>query len=518
MGTKHVCRYGIVFTMVVVLCAAALQATEPVEKEVNWTGPSGSRIRQVRMRPEAIATEISAMKAAGEVAANVIDSPPIDGFVPWIVITTTNRRLSEEVWDAVPESSYIGMPTPANPQTDYAIGIFDTGASANVFGYGSAVTLGLWNSTYLTDNVTTISGVTGSVDAWVSYPFGVFMGGLNALDPNGMSHVVNPQLTNTGALVGESNVAVIIGDDPGSYPDLATAIGSPMSVFYTAHIRNDLSVTVEKGGETFAGPPISFFDDPQDPSIPEYPIRVPLELRPMGATGVQYIPFDIEDIFNFEYTPSSPSVIIGSSSQSLFFVHSVDLAEGTYSAVDKSRFMLDTGAQVTVIGSRIAARLGLDEDAWEFEVDIEGVTGEVTQAPGYFLDSLKIPALGEWLEFTNVPVILLDIFSPEGGTLDGIIGMNLFTEYNLVLRGGGLFLTNDPVLELQRIGSLTADMAPAEGDGQVDLLDLAVLGQAWQSTSGSAGWNARADLVSDQLIDLQDLAVFCGQWLTAGGY
>jgi hypothetical protein len=72
-------------------------------------------------------------------------------------------------------------------------------------------------------------------------------------------------------------------------------------------------------------------------------------------------------------------------------------------------------------------------------------------APGFYVDSLEIPALGRWLKATQVPVILLDVSSPEGGTLDGIIGMNLFVDFNLIIRGGGLFLQDDPALELQPI-------------------------------------------------------------------
>ena len=72
------------------------------------------------------------------------------------------------------------------------------------------------------------------------------------------------------------------------------------------------------------------------------------------------------------------------------------------------------------------------------------------------------------MRFTNVPVILLDVASPEGGTLDGIIGMNLFVEYNFVVKGGGLFLTDDPAVvfekrsaQCQQIG----DIAPGAAIG-----------------------------------------------------
>ena len=71
--------------------------------------------------------------------------------------------------------------------------------------------------------------------------------------------------------------------------------------------------------------------------------------------------------------------------------------------------------------------------------------------PGYYVDAIDIPALGQWFQARQVPVVLLDVSSPEGGTLDGIIGMNLFVDFNLIVRGGGLFLDEDPALELERV-------------------------------------------------------------------
>ena len=98
----------------------------------------------------------------------------------------------------------------------------------------------------------------------------------------------------------------------------------------------------------------------------------------------------------------------------------------------------------------------------EYQVEIEDVTGAVEMYPAFYVDRLEIPALGDWLSFTNVPVVLLDVSSPEGGTLDGIIGTNLFSDFNLVLRGGGLTLEGDPALEVEPIG------APAAVPGSID--------------------------------------------------
>ena len=492
--------------------------------KVDWNGPAGTKIKDIRYFQTAAAPEPTPAKtsaAATTTLSNVIDSPPVDGFVPWIAITATNKREAEDFWEAVIEPSYIGSPTGGiTPRTDYIVGLFDTGASSHVIGYQNAVQAGLFNGTYLTSNSTVVQGVTGAVDAWVSMPYALFLDGLDALEPNDVGET-EYVLPTTAGMKGQSNIATIIGDDPGSYPDLATAIGSPMSAYYNTQIENDKMVTITHNGTEYTAPTITFHDS--DTTEPNYPNAVPLELKPLGALNVQWTP--TLDIFgSTEFIPATPSVIIGNSSQSLFFIHGVDLTEGSRSAYDKNRFMLDTGAQITVIGNRIAARLGLNPANKEFEVDIEGVTGEVTKAPGFYIDSLTIPAMGDWLEFTNVPVVLLEISSPEGGKLDGIIGMNLFTQYNLIIRGGGFFLQDEPRLEFQRIQNtpVTGDIAPDPVDGKVDMADFSVFSQTWMATNIDAQWNPDADFVptgtSENIIDIDDLSVFGENWLAGIAY
>jgi len=498
-------------------------------EDVNWQGPGGTKIRKIRYFPKdeadktLQALDTAAIETATATPANVISSPPVDGFVPWIVITPTDESLDAEstgIYETF-ASSYTGNhPAGHETRTDYMIGIFDTGASAHVIGYQNALQAGLYNLAYLTeDNVVEVSGVTGSVEARVTWPYGLFIDGLNALEPNapGQSEWVLP--TTTGML-GEYNVATLIGQNPGANPDLVTAIGSPMSVFYDTRIEPEFPITVTRNNTDYTAPRITLYE--KDADEPGYDNYIPLELKPLGSVNVQYVTygFDPEDlldlfenIFSFEldYSPLTPSVIFGTSSQSLFFIHGVDLTEGAYTARDKNRFMFDTGAQVTVIGSRIAARLKLHPDNKDFEVEIEGVSGDSIMAPGFYVDYLAIPAVGEWLEYTDVPVVMLDIFSPEGGELDGIIGMNLFNQYNFMLRGGGFMLEDDPRLEFQRIQAIPADIAPDPHDGMVNMIDLSAMSSAWQTTDSAADI---APLGSpDGTVDLQDLIVLANYWL-----
>lgn len=499
----------------------------PKDKEVHTRSQKKARVKKIRMdkkiRPvKALSDSVNTTSAqtenvsTGSVIVNTIESPPVNGFIPWIAVSMTDARSDEYDFYGHKELSVTGDYLPDDPAKDFAIGLYDTGASAHVVGYRSSEILNLdWRFEVDTDPIE-ISGVTGSVFAWITKPLGLFIAGLNAVEPTAMT-------LDTSKLVGESNVSVSVGFPPEpNAPDLPTAIGSPMSVFYSAVIKNDQPVTVHFDGKNYTAPTIDFFDvDSDNPNIPTYPIKLPLELRPEGVVEVAYVP--TVDMGTAELYPSSPSVLLGNSTQSLFFVHSAKLKDRTYETQFTNGFMIDTGAQVTVIGNQMAAFLGINPNDPEFVVDIEGVNGQIVPISGYYIDSIEIPALGEWLTFTNVPVILLEVSSPEGGKLDGIIGMNLFNEYNMVFHGGGMFLQDAPSLDLELIttspSTLVGDVAPNPIDGVVDIQDLAVFMQAWLSDSSvpGTGYNPLCDIapesISDGKINLLDFALMTANWL-----
>jgi len=470
--------------------------------------PGRSRVHRKLLPPNAAARLGPAALSAGEpVQALVIDSPPLDGFVPWIAVVATDENSGELDFNALPRTSIGGSALVPDPlESDYAIGLYDTGAGANVMGNAAGTELGLFAHDLLTSATVTITGVTGSVDALVSWPIGLYIGGLDAIDPNTL-------LLDTTGMVGETNVSIAVGQTPApEESDLPTAIGAPMAVYYTATFDNDQPVTITRNSEEFVAPTIRLYEA-DDPAIPDYPNLVPLELRPLGGIAVQYMPCILvsEDCPDGYYSPGIPSLVASAATpiQSLFFVSSVDLYEGSKSAIDKDRFMIDTGAQVTVVGNRVGARLGLDPGAYDFLAEIVGVTGEVVYKPGFFLSAIEIPALGEWLSFVEVPVVLLDVASPEGGTLDGIIGMNLFVNFNFVLRGGGMFGQSDPSLEFALIVPEITDV-DYDDDGDVDQSDFGHFQRCFSGPdSVQDDPNCQDALLDmDDDVDDDDLAVF----------
>ena len=532
-----------------VLLPAAVICARPADRvdrpgwqrrQVNWRMTGGSRIRAisypsdkpvptlaekdslrppvVRKKPfQARATALlseNPQQSSGSAIADIIDSPPIDGFIPWIAISITDARNDWYELDAEDADTVVGNYLTSTPDSDYAIGIFDTGASASLISYNDAFRTGMYDARLVTSSVVDLIGATSIASAWASQPLGVFVDGLSAIAPNGL-------LLDDSSMVGETNVSIIVGD-PDESPHLPTAVGAPWAFFFAAALRNDRQITTTRDEDEYTAPDIRFYSL-SDPEIPRYANKINLELRPSNVIGIQYFPC-IEGIFDCpdgDGSPLQPTVIVDAfwTAQGLFFVASVDVTQGTRSALDKDAFMFDTGAQVTVISEAIAARLRLNPDQADFEAEIMDVTGDVTIQPGFYIDSLEITAMPEWLSFTNVPVVMLDVDSPEGGYLDGIIGMNLFVDLNFVFHGGGLTLYGGtpPYIEFEPICRIIGDIAPEGGDGVVDFLDLAALAEAWLATEALPNWNPRADLAPclspDGIVDFLDVAGVAYHWL-----
>jgi hypothetical protein len=155
----------------------------------------------------------------------------------------------------------------------------------------------------------------------------------------------------------------------------------------------------------------------------------------------------------------------------------------------------------------VAASLSLPVEP-DFTVDVCGIGGTVEDVPGYYVDYVKINALGGALEFSNAPVVVIDLESPEGGSLDGVLGMNFFWNRNIVF---------DPSLTLSSIIHVSDPVPFAYGDfdgsGGVNLVDFGIFSAAWLTESGDAQWNPQCDVFIDNVIDIRDLDAFVERWL-----
>lgn len=423
---------------------------------------------------------------------------PIDGFMPYVAIALTNKSYPGEFQFAhVLANSVIGTPLHSPLSDNYAIGILDTGGTVNVVGQCDRDVLGVTEA-WLTGNTITVGGAGGEAEADITQPLGMFLAGLQAIDPTTSS-------LDTTKLVGHWNVSAAIPQEIacGDIVDIPTTIGSSLVAFRDVWIRNDHKRTVVRNGHTYTGPEVGVYV-PGDPAVPSYPTVVPLDPRPGGLTTSAYFPalMDLQD-FRTPGIPTALAALEGDLPTGGWFVASVWLKGASSGEINKY-FMVDTGAQISLVRSFVAGQLGLNPAAPEFTVEVTGVAGEVTTAPGFYLDSLKIDAFGGPITFTQVPIIILDVPSVEGGLLDGIIGTNVFFNRNLAfkpnLQGSSVIEISGPI---PRYGDF-------DSDGDVDLVDFAHFRDCFNGSNRPPAYTncLDADTNSDGDIDLLDFALF----------
>jgi len=162
--------------------------------------------------------------------------------------------------------------------------------------------------------------------------------------------------------------------------------------------------------------------------------------------------------------------------------NSVELNQKSNTISGKT-FLFDTGAQMTIISTKLATDLGLDLTAPTTTIDVQGAAGTSVSVPGYVIDSLELPRLdqsnapiSDKLKITNVPVFVLDL-GVDG--LDGILGMNLWNTAE-----GLLYDPSDPN---HAYVDMTFDNDPNRALTQSDLEEeLAVLSTDGLSVFGGA--------------------------------
>lgn len=429
--------------------------------------------------------------------------PPLAGFSPLVAITASNKRSFE---DFNPEHQlepfYSGSPLTGTASENYIIGVFDSGAMVDLIAGQSKDILGV-TGPYLTDRTMPIGGVGGQINAVISQPIGLFAAGLDAIEPDGLLDLTQVK--------GHSNTCILVSPeiscDTGE--TITGVIGTPFVSFYTSVIENDNYKTVTHNGISYSSPNVQILQ-PYSGSIPQYPRRISMELNTM-ATTASY--FQLLDIDTFQTTVESPTMLSLYALSIPFggvFMTTIYVVDGEISPTNPPqpmRVMIDTGAQSSVITPGMAAKLSLPMTP-DYTIDVCGIGGTTTDVPVYEIDYVRINALGGAMEFSNAPFVMLDISLGDGGTLDGILGMNFFWNRNIVfqpnLLGSSLVQVSDPVI----FGN-----ADFNHDGRIDLADFAIFAAAWMSESPDEAYNPACDLYLDGKIDAKDFEVFLLHWL-----
>ena len=102
--------------------------------------------RKKKLSPkDSLRLESTSQQLDTAVFANVIDSPPLDGFIPWIVVSVTDKRLGDLEPTSEQHSNVVGSYLTGSPENDFAIGIFDCGASSHVMSNAAATNAGIFS-------------------------------------------------------------------------------------------------------------------------------------------------------------------------------------------------------------------------------------------------------------------------------------------------------------------------------------------------------------------------------------
>ena len=368
--------------------------------------------------------------------------PRLAGFSPLVAITTSSKRSNKDiVFEHQLELSYSGSPIAGPPNSNYVIGFLDSGSVVDLAAGSAAEAIGLSGS-YVTSNTIPIGGVGGTVDAFVSQPLAIFAAGLSAIDQGG--------LLNLPDLRGHSNVSAVVAPelDCGNGEALTAVVGTPFLSYYNSVINVDTPRKVAWNGQIYQSPDVQVTTLPVD--LDDYSHA--FSLTPGGLSPVStasYFP-DLEDL-ETPIVPTMLSLTPLSFPTGAVFFSTVLALQGEQSPSNlpvSMRMMVDTGAQSSIISPGIAAELSLPFEP-DFVVDVCGVGGLQTDIPGYYIDYVRINALGGPLEYSRAPFVVLDLQSPEGGPLDGVLGMNFFWNRNVAfepsLTTSGFFDVSDPV-------------------------------------------------------------------------
>ena len=365
--------------------------------------------------------------------------PPLEGPQTYVVMTVTDQNSGDETdFFASAHMGLDGSPL-TGATANQVLAVFDSGGGSHLVSYPDAVLLGLQGD-YLSGEYLPVQGVVGSIEMEMSMPVGFFVHGLQDLDSSGQ---IVPALTfGQGNFIGLVNTP----DNHLAGDTIPTILGTPFFAYFPAYVQHSQRIDTSVGGEAVSTAAVTIYPSPTDPQLPILDKRILLEIRP-GGSG--------ESVF-FLGVPGflllGPSLLSGDSS--LFFTaNTVTLGEGANST--SGSMVVDTGAQATLISRAAATALGLNLLDPEFEVEVQGIGSATVMAPGFYIDKLSIPVTinqnGTSTNevWNNVPVVVINVASPAGGTLFGILGMNLLANRDYVFNGAlpsGPF--DDPYLDI----------------------------------------------------------------------
>jgi hypothetical protein len=412
-----------------------------------------------------------------------LPSAPLGGFIPLVGIGMNDYF---EDFDTDPTGSYFvadpsfdftdGDPLGPGSATYFDIALLDTGAATHILTMNAASGTGfsIQAEGFRGTNFQDIFGANGVIQMRINDPLGIYMAGLRDATTTGATLAMD-----TLKLRGQTSTATLEGTAEWKLPNI---IGLPMAAQHGITIRNSdpliFQQSINGQMRTVRTPNVEMFVLGNG-SLQGVQRRTNLRLRPSASfiSGPLYVQ-GLGDIFGggAANDPNSPTVV---DSGGLYL--DVDVIHHG-ETLNNAPFLFDTGADLTVMSTVFASSLGFDvlNDQPDFLLEVEGAGGVASGVPGFYLDQLKIDAVGGAIKLEHVPIAVLDVPNPSdpANIIDAIIGTHVFTARDLVI-----------------------DAVPAaSGQGAVPSLyisDPVTESHAWSTAAPSASWGASASWAAD---------------------
>jgi hypothetical protein len=378
-----------------------------------------------------------------------------------------------------------------------ADGIFDTGASSITF---SAADAAGERIPVKVANGATAGGLGGSVVGNVSQPGLISSGGMvtgygNANASTVTTNYFLPPYQGTAPNGGSSGgqgpqggqqgiIQAFLGTVKGS-PNLPTLTGTPILAPY-ANDPKGLAALVTMGSVSLGGLGLAGY------SLPGVTFVAAGTTLSAGAGGSGVVQISLSLIGPDNHMNPGDDVTRTPVPEQ----QDVTL-DDVGASVTNQQFLIDTGAQVSVISPATAEALGLDLKHPTGTIGVEGVGG-TQDVPSFVLSSVVLPTIsGGTVEFSNVPVAVLNL--ADG--VDGVIGMNLLGQASSFLYDpyGGSGPTLSMVFPKTPSGSL-APLTPSQIQQAGPIFSQALQGSSilgFEFNSGYVGGEVFADTNAD---------------------
>jgi hypothetical protein len=359
---------------------------------------------------------------------------PISGFSPFMGLSLTNRfkdENSDSFYLADVETSLVGTQFPTSGTPYYDVALLDTGAAISLITSTADAGFNIQGSGYRGTHSVTIVGAGGNVQATINDPMAMFVTGL--ANRTGTA----PLIFSTSNFAGQSSISLATLPPNSGLPNIA---GIPLLSTFATYIRNDQPQMFQLNGKTIRSPQIQLMTRGSGGQGIVRRAQITLDQSDgFSSSAPPFYNWDFSNIFSGQpltQNPTSPTAL--EAPGGLFInvdANNVD-SNGASHSLGTKQFLLDTGADVTVVSLQNAVSLGIDPFLVQpdFTVSVIAAGGELN-APGYFLDHLTIPAAGGNITADNVPVLVLNLPNPahSANYVDGIIGTNLLAARNLVI-------------------------------------------------------------------------------------